>query len=72
MEKKQGFQVGYPLGLWPSIGGMPFAFDLAIVSKEWKGAGLTTVKPVRVWGKYIIRGEKRIGVTGTFLRSQPI
>jgi len=47
MEKKQGFQLGNPLGLWPSIEEIPFAFDLAIVSKEWKGAGLTTVKPVR-------------------------
>ena len=47
MEKKQGFQLGYPLGLWPSIEEIPFAFDWAIVSKEWKGAGLTTVKPVR-------------------------
>ena len=49
MEKKQGFQLGYPLGLWPSIGGMPFAFDLAIVSKEWKGADFTTVKLVLVY-----------------------
>ena len=47
MEKKQGFQLGYPLGLWPSIEEIPFAFDLAIVSKEWKGAGLTTLMSVR-------------------------
>ncbi len=50
MEKKQGFQLGYPLGLWPSIEEIPFAFDLAIVSKEWKGADLTTVKLVLVYG----------------------
>ena len=56
MEKKQGFQLGNLLGLWPSIEEIPFAFDLAIVSKEWKGAGLTTLKPVRVLGKYIRRG----------------
>ena len=55
MEKKQGFQLGNPLGLWPSIEEIPFAFDLAIVSKEWKGAGLTTVKPVQVLRKYIRR-----------------
>ncbi len=47
MEKKQGFQLGYTLGLWPSIEEIPFAFDLAIVSKEWKGADFTTLMSVR-------------------------